>query len=367
MLGARWYAGGLYIKDTLTGVEIQASRVYRVDEGDFVYNRLFAWKGSFALATRENQDCYVSNEFPCFRIRPDRLSGQYLQRYLSRSSTWDEALGLSTGGTPTSRNRLKEEAFLAMCIPLPPLAEQRRVVERIEALAAKVEEAKRLRQEATGEANALTKSILDATYAACEKRWGTVPLESATRDVSDGDHFTPPFVNEGVKFIFVGNVSTGRLHFRGRKYVTRDYFEQIKPSRKPEVGDVLYSAVGATLGIPAVVDTDEEFCFQRHVALLKPNQAKLQSKYLWYMLRSGILFRTAWESTTGSAQPTVPLRAIRKLPLPLPSLGEQQKIVDRLDSFQARISKLAEEHHQLSGELAVLLPAVLDRAFRGEL
>src|SRR5690349_12432714 len=148
ILGAHWYAGGLYTKGTLTGAEIQASRVYRVEEGDFVYNRLFAWKGSFALATRENHGCYVSNEFPCFRIRPDRLSGQYVWRYLSRTSVWDEVLGLSTGGTPTSRNRLKEEAFLAMQIPLPPLAEQRRLVERIDAVAAKVEEAKRLRTDA---------------------------------------------------------------------------------------------------------------------------------------------------------------------------------------------------------------------------
>jgi hypothetical protein len=48
ILGAHWYAKGLYIKDTLTGSEIRADKVYKVQEGDFVYNRLFAWKGSFA-------------------------------------------------------------------------------------------------------------------------------------------------------------------------------------------------------------------------------------------------------------------------------------------------------------------------------
>jgi len=49
ILGAHWYAQGLYIKDVKLGSEIQADRVYRVEEDDFVYNRLFAWKGSFAL------------------------------------------------------------------------------------------------------------------------------------------------------------------------------------------------------------------------------------------------------------------------------------------------------------------------------
>ena len=141
ILGAHWYAQGLYIKDTKPGSEIQADKVYRVEKGDFVYNRLFAWKGSFAVATEENHDCYVSNEFPYFTVKDARADGHFLWRYFSRASAWEEALGLSTGGTPTSRNRLKEEKYLAMKIPLPPLSEQRRIVARIEELAAKIDEA----------------------------------------------------------------------------------------------------------------------------------------------------------------------------------------------------------------------------------
>jgi hypothetical protein len=68
ILGAHWYAEGLYVKDTLPGSEIRADKVFRVEEGDFVYNRLFAWKGSFAVASDTNDGCYVSNEFPCFEI-----------------------------------------------------------------------------------------------------------------------------------------------------------------------------------------------------------------------------------------------------------------------------------------------------------
>lgn len=117
ILGAHWYAEGLYTKNVLGGTEIQASKVYRVHKGDFVYNRLFGWKGSFALATKENDGCYVSNEFPCFQIPSDRLDGKYLWFYFSRHSVWDDALQLSSGGTPTSRNRLKENQFLSMEIP----------------------------------------------------------------------------------------------------------------------------------------------------------------------------------------------------------------------------------------------------------
>src|SRR5437870_12814233 len=78
LLGARWYAGGLYIKDTCDGAEIRADKVYRVERGDFVYNRLFAWKGSFAVADESVSGCYVSNEFPCFHSKPDRIDPQFL-------------------------------------------------------------------------------------------------------------------------------------------------------------------------------------------------------------------------------------------------------------------------------------------------
>jgi type I restriction enzyme S subunit len=142
ILGAHWYAEGLYTKDTKLGSSIQADKLYRVEEGDFVYNRLFAWKGSFAIASNSNHNCYVSNEFPAFRVDQTRIDARYLWNYFSRESAWNEALGLSSGGTPTSRNRLKEDKLLAMEIPLPPLEEQRRIVARIEEVAAKIEEAR---------------------------------------------------------------------------------------------------------------------------------------------------------------------------------------------------------------------------------
>ncbi len=160
ILGAHWYAQGLYVKDIKSGSEIQADKIYHVERGDFVYNRLFAWKGSFAVATDENHGDYVSNEFPCFIINKDLADGQYLWRYFSRSSVWEEALGLSAGGTPTSRNRLKEEKLLAMQIPLPPLEEQRRIVACIEELTIKVEEARGLRKEVIEACDSLCRSII---------------------------------------------------------------------------------------------------------------------------------------------------------------------------------------------------------------
>jgi type I restriction enzyme S subunit len=160
LLGARWYAQGLFIKDEKSGQSIKANTLYKVQSGDFVYNRLFAWKGSFAIADAISDACHVSNEFPCFAINKRKLNPHFLKWWFSRESAWNKALGLSTGATPTSRNRLKEAQLLAMVISLPPLAEQDRIVRRIDELVKRVEEARRLRRELDSEINLLPRAIL---------------------------------------------------------------------------------------------------------------------------------------------------------------------------------------------------------------
>ena len=201
ILGARWYAHGLYVKDTLTGSQIRADKVFRVEKGDFVYNRLFAWKGSFAVATEANAGCYVSNEFPSFAINQDRADATYLWGYFSRVSAWDEALGLEHGWNSNKRNRLKEEKFLAMKIPLPLLPEQRQIVARIEELAAKINEARRLRENGLEEAEALIKSARRSVFGE-RPRAAWIPLSRYVTEIENGKSpqvsLVPPQGKSGV-------------------------------------------------------------------------------------------------------------------------------------------------------------------------
>jgi type I restriction enzyme S subunit len=85
------------------------------------------------------------------------------------------------------------------------------------------------------------------------------------------------------------------------------------------------------------------------------------------MLGSRTVTEKAWASTTGSAQPTIPLRAIRELPIPVPPLAEQRQIVAELDALQAEVDALKRLQAETAAELDALLPAILDRAFKGEL
>ena len=190
-------------------------------------------------------------------------------------------------------------------------------------------------------------------------------MESVSHSVTDGDHLPPPKAESGIPFLFISNVVHGTVDFANCKWVTPEYFDNLHPSRVPRRGDVLYTAVGS-YGVPCLVNTDEPFCFQRHIAIIKPNRRLVLPEYLKWALASADVFDQASSYATGSAQLTVPLSAIRRLRFPLPELAEQERAVTYLNNVGERVTELQRRHRETEAELDALLPSVLDQAFRGE-
>ena len=132
-LGVKWYAAGTFLREPKLGSEIKATRLYRVRPGQFVYNRLFATEGSFALVRPEDEGAVASNEFPVFDVDRERLLPEYLALHFQQPSVWHE-VHLECTGTTKSRLRWKEERFAAHTVLLPRLREQWRIVDLIGAL-----------------------------------------------------------------------------------------------------------------------------------------------------------------------------------------------------------------------------------------
>ena len=354
---------GIVLRDEVPGALIKTKTQQVCRAGEFLVAEIDAKVGGFGIVPESLEGSIVSSHYFLFVIDEGNLDRQFLDCFI-RTPAFREQVAAQGS---TNYAAIRPSHVLGYEIPLPPLAEQRRVVARIEELAAQIHEARTLRHQATEEADALAHSGTEAVFRRLRDKVGTSSLGDVCRTITDGDHNTPVFSDEGVRFIFVGNVSSGRLHFENSKRVSSAYFKTLKSHRLPERGDILYSAVGATLGIPALVDNDEPFCFQRHVAFLKPDSTKVESQFVWQMLGSRTVFEKAWASTTGSAQPTVPLRAIRELPIPVPPLPEQRRIAAELDAVQLEVDALKRLQAETAAELTALLPAILDRAFKGEL
>lgn len=357
------HAQGIVLRDSVLGSEIKTKKQQICHTGEFLVAEIDAKVGGFGIVPENLEGAIVSSHYFLFTLDERSLDRRFLDYFVRTRSFRDQVVAQGS----TNYAAIRPEDVLGYQMPLPSLDAQRRIVARIEELAARIEEARELRRRAVEELEAFAQVFLDREYSLSISRFGGLPLESTCITITDGDHITPAFIDSGIKFIFVGNVSSGFLHFNGCKYVSPEYYDSIKHYRKPQKGDILYSAVGATLGIPAIVNSKDDFCFQRHVALIRPDSRKIATEFLWYMLRSRTIFKSAWSATTGSAQPTVPLRAIRALRIPVPPIEEQRRIVAYLDNLQSKLTALQRHQAETAAELDALLPAVLERAFRGEL
>lgn len=276
----------------------------------------------------------------------------------------------------TSIPNLTLEIIKDCPIPLPPLSEQQRIVERIEELFAKLDEAKERLQEAADSFAVRKAALLHKAFTGeltkqwrrengvSDESWEDVSLDSVCKSIYDGDHMPPPKSETGIPFLVISNVNTGFISFEKCRFVPEEYYDGLSETRTPEIGDILYTIVGS-YGIPVMVDTDKKFCFQRHMALLKPKD--IYNRFLWRQLQTQSFFEQATSIATGTAQLTVPIKGLRKLIVKCPTLPEQHEIVRLIDDLLARERSAQQATEQALASIDLMKKSILARAFRGEL
>ena len=284
----------------------------------------------------------------------------YLYYFLSKSVELLNSLGSGTTFKELSGSKLG-----TVDIPVPPLPEQERIVSILDKAFSAIEQAKQNAEKNLKNAKELFDSYLQEAFSNgnCEK----VKLSELAKDVTDGDHMPPPKSDEGFPFITISNINKQNRHidFSDTFKVPKEYFDKLKENRKPRKGDVLYTVTGS-YGIPVLIEDDFEFCFQRHIGLIRPKE-NVSGKWLYYWILSPDAFFQANDTATGTAQKTVSLTALRSFLLPKMTLKEQQAIVQKLDTLSAETKQLEAIYQQKITELEELKKSILQKAFNGNL
>lgn len=302
-----------------------------------------------------------------------KIEPLYLYYYVNTDCFINQLWSKSSATTISIVNKTKmEECYF----PLAPLPEQQRIVERIESLFSKLDEAKEKAQEVIDSFEIRKAAILHKVFSGeLTAKWreeNGVGIESWERktlgevcnSIFDGDHMPPPKSESGIPFLVISNVNDGYLSFENTRFVPQEYYDAITDTRKPEKGDVLYTLVGS-FGIPVVVDTNAPFCFQRHMALLKPKS--INTYFLWYLLQSQEMYQKASSIAKGVAQLTVPIKGLRLMDFNCPSEEEQIEIVRILDSLLEKEDTSKDNAESIIDQIETMKKAILARAFRGEL
>lgn len=181
--------------------------------------------------------------------------------------------------------------------------------------------------------------------------WKKAKLSECCQSISDGDHQAPPKSNKGIPFVTISNIKDNSFDFTNCMHVPQSYYDNLLAKRKPQKGDILYSAVGS-FGIPVLMKENVKFTFQRHIAILRPNPHIVEPAYMYYSMLSKAFFLQADAAAIGAAQRTISLSSLQNLTINLPDLPTQRRIASILSAYDDLIEnnrrqiKLLEEAAQ---------------------
>ena len=162
--------------------------------------------------------------------------------------------------------------------------------------------------------------------------WEWCRLGSILTKLTDGAHKRPEYVDKGVPFLSVKDISSRKLDFSDTKFISEEDFESLYKRCNYEKGDILLTKVGTT-GIPVIIDTNNKFGLFVSVALLKFNQELIFNEYLKYLIESPLVQKQCDENTKGVGNKNWVLRDINNTLIVLPPAKEQKRIVNKLDNI----------------------------------
>ena len=195
--------------------------------------------------------------------------------------------------------------------------------------------------------------------------WRYPILSNITKQITDGTHLTPNYVEEGEVFLSAQNVKPFNFIPEIHRYVSKKDFDIYRNNRTPEKNDILMARVGAGIGEAAVIDNDLQFAFYVSLCLIKSFPSLVDPRYLCIVLNSsyGTTYAKSNISSSGSSAGNYNLGHIRALKIPLPPLAEQKEIVARVEQHLQTITQLETQIATRETITKQLMQSILKDAF----
>jgi len=318
---------------------------------------LFARRNAYLRrASMADFDGVCSGDAIVLREKPEKAIPGFLPLILNTDAFWDYAISNAAG---SMSKRVNIKTLLKYEFLLPPLEEQRRIAEILWAADVAVEKHQKCRSDLLKLEKATLAEIMPPNVPFRELLRGSIQdfpaakLGDVCEKITDGTHQSPPFEKAGIPFLTISNVVDGVIDWDVDRWISPDTYEMLTRTTKPEIGDVLYTVV-ARYGDPVLIDWEQPFSFQRHIAIIKPDRSKLSGKYLCHFLNSTLGKKQAEIYAEGLAQKTITLKSLSQFCIALPPMDVQVKICDRLDRIHEQIqnySRMIENARHMAAHL----------------
>lgn len=362
------------LDDCIKTLEENIDEKFIVHQGDLLIAMSGATTGKNGVYMSANI-AYLNQRVGNIKVKNKELLIEKFRNFYI-ANMQNEILNTAYGG---AQPNISSQKMSVMTFHLPPLSEQQRIVERIEELFAKLDEAKERLQEVVDSFAVRKAAILHKAFTGeLTKQWG---LENGVSDASweekKGEDFfeyvtsgsrgwAKYYSDKGSIFVRMGNLNHGtiELDFSDIQYV--ELPDQVEGQRsKLQKNDILIS-ITADVGMIGLVREDMDAYINQHVALARPKNDLYAEFLAWYFV-SDVGLQQMQNKQRGATKIGLGLQDIRSIILKIPSLSEQHEIVRLIDDLLARERAAQQATEQALASIDLMKKSILARAFRGEL
>ena len=343
----------------------------KVEAGDIVIAKMMPAGRAIICPSYEQQYVLSSDavKFVPNSLVDNNFCCKGINSYFFQTLVQENTQGITRART--SIKKLKGYPF-----PLPPLSEQQRIVERIEELFAKLDEAKERLQEVADSFAVRKAAILHKAFTGeLTKQWR---WENGVSDESwEESNFGKFTVSQygytekahwekiGPKFLRITDIQDNKVDWDEVPWCPID--EDGMKQYAVEIGDIMIARTGATTGKSYLICDDVEAVFASFLIRLKVVNKNLDYNYLYGYMQSEDYWRQITDFSSGIAQPGVNASKLKQIKFKCPTLHEQHEIVRLIDDLLARERAAQQAAEQALASIDLMKKSILARAFRGEL
>ena len=348
--GIYGFGRGMIRRSPVIGREIAANRLFRIRAGQFIYSRLKSFEGAYAIVSPDADGYFVSNEFPAFDLRSERLDPGFLGWYFKQERVWRK-LASGGKGIGARRERLHPSRLLDHTIALPPMAKQRQVTAELEGAALQLETLRLA-------ANIAHLEIQAAVASAFRKVIADVPR------IGMGE--IAPIVRRPVELEPVGVYQELGARSFGKGLFTKPDLVGAELSWEKlfriHCGDLVFSNIKAWEGAFAVARPEHhgKVGSHRYLTCVVDTQ-RATPRFLWYFLQTAEGLSHIQAASPGSADRnrTLSQKKLAAIKIPMPSLAAQIWF----DAIYSKCEMARAMQRDVGDELDRLIPSLMHQAF----
>lgn len=358
-LSVKLYGKGVIVDSPVDGAQLKMQRHQLAKTGQVILSEIWGKKGAIGLVPPEGAGSLCTSHFFLFDVVTERLDRDWLRAVFAANYLQEQLEAAARGSTGYAAVRPK--TLLACEIPLPPLAEQRRIVARMEELACKITEARSMRQGALEKANSLL-SAASALAFEPKSGWSVETVGQFCEPPQYG--FTASATTEpvGPRLLRITDIQDGVVD-----WASVPYCQCPEPGRYLlHAGDLVFARTGATTGKSFLIPDCPEAVFASYLIRLRV-RAAVSVDYLYRYFQSPGYWVQIADQKRGTGQPNLNGSVLEQLQVPIAPAQQQRGIVAYLDGLQATVDSVKHLQNATAAELDALLPSILDKAFKGEL